>query len=274
MKPVAILGAGPAGLMAAHAVALTGRPIAIITKGKDGEPVKSRLGGAQFLHVPIPNINEDTPDTMVGYATMGTPDGYRRKVYGSVSTEVVPFVSMENIVDIEEQPAWNLQATYDRLWSILGGGSVNVEDVSVKWLDEALEKDWFQTIFSTVPAPTICRTHAGLSDSYPHTFVSQRIHILNEALWEPLPDNYVLYNGASEPSWYRCSKLFGYGSTEWSDNGPVPPGAQLVSASKPIKTNCNCFKDQVHRLGRNGTWTKGVLTHDAFIGVLKVLEGM
>lgn len=273
MKPVAILGAGPAGLMAAHAAALAGRPIALFTKGDGtGAPVRSRLGGAQFLHEPIPYANDPEPDGLITYRLRGSVETYRHKVYGSDPN--IPFVSMEDLVDGDTQAAWSLERTYDRLWEMLSADKANVIDLSPAWIDEAMQKEWFDLIVNTVPMTQLCLSNQGLiTKEVPHVFVSQRIRIHNECVLEDLPDNTVVYDGDLSHSWYRCSRIFGVGSTEWSTLGPVPPYSDLVTARKPIKTTCTCYEDSVIRLGRHGTWTKGVLTHHAFNRMRQILEG-
>lgn len=271
MKPVAILGVGPAGLMAAHACAIKGRMVALFSRGeRDTGPIKSRLGGAQFLHYPLPGINDvDTPDAEVRYVLCGDATGYRRKVYGDDPN--VPFVSMENVQHNSVQPAWNLQDTYDRLWSALvDGTSVNVEHIGAQWLEKAIENDWFSMILSTIPAPALCRSNAGMNHSV-HHFISQKVSIATECVLDNLPDNHVVYDGTADRSWYRCSKLFGIGGTEWTA-GVKPPYTDLVQVHKPIRTSCNCWEGSVVRLGRHGTWTKGILTHHAFVGAYDALQ--
>lgn len=262
MKPIAILGCGPAGLMAAHAVGLAGHPIAIFSK-----PEKSRLGGAQFLHRPIYMVNdEEVPDAEITYKLRGDAAGYERKVYPEGN---VPFVSFSSVTDGQVQPAWNLQRTYDLLWENLGG-SVNEADISAKWMEE--NHDEFALILSTVPLPSICRSRAGLTPAEPlHRFDVQRITIHPECL-ETIPANTVVYDGTPDRTWYRSSNLFGVGGTEWTAGARTPPlpASSFFHDNKPIATNCDCWPDVV-RLGRRGTWTKGVLTHQAFVGALEAV---
>lgn len=263
-QPVAILGAGPAGLMAAHAFALEGIPVVVLSQpDTDGKVKKSRLGGAQFLHEPIPMINDDMEPVEVKYQYRGSVMSYRAKVYGDNSN--VPFVSMEGVYDGKTQQAWNLGATYERLWNLLGGDSANAEVINPTFLAKALEKEWFSQIISSVPAQAICKSYADEAwEGPPHAFVSQKVLIRNECILEDLPDNTIFYNGDLSQSWYRCSRLYGLGSTEWSSLSPRPPQPNLIEGRKPLRTNCDCFKDDVLRVGRFGTWTKGVLTHHAF----------
>lgn len=272
MKPVAILGVGPAGLMAAQACVMQGKIVALFSRGDmDTGPMKSKLGGAQFLHYPIPGINEvNKPDAEVRYILCGTSDVYRRKVYGDDPT--IPFVSMEHLKHNEVQSAWNLQATYDTLWEqLVTGTTINVELINPAWIEKALDNNWFDTILSTVPAPSLCRSMVGAADAMGHMFMVQGVSIATECVLDNLPDNHIIYEGTEDRSWYRCSKLFGQGGTEWS-GGLAVPYSNLVKVSKPIRTSCNCWEGKVIRLGRHGTWTKGVLTHHAFIGAYDALQ--
>lgn len=272
MKPIAILGVGPAGLMAAHACAVQGRMVALFSRGdQDTGPIKSKLGGAQFLHYPIPGINDaNKEDAEVRYVLCGDAEGYRHKVYGDDPN--IPFVSMENVKHNMVQPAWNLQATYDRLWeALIDNSTVNMEFIGPMWLDKALENNWFDAVFSTIPAPSLCRSAAGLNGN-PHVFLSQKVNIVTECILGNLPDNHVVYDGTPDRSWYRCSKLFGIGGTEWS--GVNPPYAAPIKVAKPLRTNCDCYADKILKLGRYGTWRKGVLTHDAFMEATRALLQM
>lgn len=270
IKPIAVLGSGPAGLMAAHAAAMRGAPVAVISQpGGDGKALRSRLGGAQFLHEAIPMINdEDEPDTEITYRVEGSVEGYRRKVYGDDPN--IPFVSMEGKQDGDTQLAWNLIKTYDALWEQF---SISVENnlnrVGPMWVQEAEEKEWFSAIISTIPAPALCRAHAGLDPTY-HMFVSQEIKIHNETMRSGIKDT-VVYNGSDFASWYRTAVIFGVGSTEYGIN--VNPPLPTVTARKPIRTNCDCNPNVV-RAGRFGTWTKGVLTHEAFAVGWKVADAL
>jgi hypothetical protein len=251
---------------------LAGKPVSMFSKpDADGNIIKSKLGGAQFLHDPIPGINSEDPDTEIVYVCSGTPEGYRAKVYGD--DPHIPFVSMEGQYTGKRQAAWNLRRTYDVMWDLLEPERANAIDVNPAWLDEALSKEWFDLIINTVPAPNLCRAWHGMQGEVrPHTFVSQSISVANHCIIEGVEDM-ILYNGDPNYSWYRASNLFGVGSTEWSDR-VKPPVSDLVSVKKPLRTDCQCYEDAVVRLGRYGTWTKGTLTHHAFIGARKAVEGL
>jgi hypothetical protein len=257
VKTIAVLGCGPAGLLAAHACRLNEQPFAIFSN-----PVKSNLGGAQFLHKSILQLTKRTPDTMITIEAHGDAEEYRRKVYGADPT--VPFVSFPS-ERITRQPAWNLVRTYDMLWEMYKDG-INEAEISPQWV--RTHKDEFSFVFNTVPMPHLCAARAGLVNEV-HHFSVQNIVVHPDALIN-LDDNVIRYDGTKDHGWYRMSRLFGQGGTEWSDLCAKPPISPLISARKPIHTSCNCFSDVI-RLGRHGTWKKGVLTHDAFFDTMKVL---
>lgn len=257
MKPIAILGCGPAGLLAAHAVALSRRKFVIYSR-----PQKSRLGGAQFLHEAIPGLTTEDPYE-ISIVAEGSAGVYQQKVYGN--NERVPFVSFPTQA-LTTQNAWNLIRAYDQLWEAYSPDIVETE-VTAMWLHENERR--FRQILSTVPATSICKTNSGMIPEV-HMFHSQRIWVYPEAVNPSIPDGTIWYDGTKDRSWYRQSKLFGTGGTEY----PIqisPPVQPLIHARKPIWTNCNCFP-KVIRLGRYGQWKKGVLTHDAFFGAAEALR--
>lgn len=260
-QAVAVLGCGPAGMMAAQAVSIAGVPIAIFSE--KSQP--SRLGGAQFLHQPIPGINnEDEPDTIITYQVHGDEETYRRKVYGDDPN--VPFTSFSGVKDGDQQPAWNLQRTYGMLWDKFGS-KVNEEKLTPS-LVESMTKEYI-AVFSSIPLPAICRARAGLIPEF-HHFSAQKINVCTRQFSNDVPPDTIVYDGTMDHGWYRASHLFGHHGTEWSSLIPMPPVGDIIKDSKPIRTDCNCHPD-VTRVGRRGTWTKGVLTHHAFLTAAKAM---
>lgn len=264
-KPVLVLGSGPAGLMAAFAVARMGLPLVIVSSGG-----KSRLGGAQFLHQSIPGLTEGDGQPLE-YVLRGSPEGYQTKVYGATE---VPFVSFERVRSGEVVPAWPLLKVYDLLWEMFGGpAEYNKAAVGPKWLTENIND--FSMVLSTVPLTALCLARAGMIKET-HAFTSQTIRIHPECL-EEVPNNTILYDGTPDRTWYRSSRIFGVGGTEWSIDAKTPPGlSPIFQDRKPIHTDCDCWNDSptpVVRLGRRGQWKKGVLTHDAYTGAIAALYG-
>lgn len=250
-KPfVAILGCGPSGLLAAYAADMAGVPFVIMSQKR-----KSRLGGAQYSHIPIPGITDNDPDVKLTYQVRGTAEQYQRKVYGD---QRVPFVSFDKVENGKIVPAWNLPKIYDELWRMY---EPRIVDMTINpLLAMRVTQGPFDAAFSTVPLPAICLSTVDMSIG--HVFRSQPIVIANDTLDPNLEDNTILYDGTREHSYYRMSKIFGVGSTEWGAGSPTPP-ISTVTVTKPIWTNCDCHP-AINRIGRFGSWEKGQLTFHAY----------
>lgn len=244
-ETIAILGAGPAGLLVAHACVLAGREVVIFSKPTaDLAGVeRSAIGGAQYLHAPIPDLTTPQPDDVVTYLKIGTPEGYAAKVYGDQAKQTSWNKFMSG-----EHPAWHLEAVYDALWERYG--HLIVPTV----LDPAMVRDIlgaFGQIITTVPAPVIC--YGG------HSFQGREIWITDNA-WNGVEPNHVVYNGEVGDPWYRSARLFGHDSTEF-----MQPVEGAVQGIKPEPSSCDCWRNEaVTRQGRWGKWKPGVLVHHAF----------
>jgi hypothetical protein len=208
-------------------------------------------------------LTAEEPDRVITNRLTGTPDQYRYKVYGIDPMKVPTHVSAMDVEDDEKVPVWDLNAAYDTLWASFEQ-SINEAKIDANWLDE--HGNEFELIISSIPAPALCRR----GDI--HRFTYQEVWIdPKPALF--LPKDTICYNGDKEPSWYRASNIGGTaGGTEWSANGKKPPIPGLVLVKKPLTHNCDCWPD-IFRVGRYGTWTKGVLTHDAFYETGRMLLG-
>lgn len=262
---IAVLGCGPAGLMAVHAAALTGHDVHIYSKKR-----KSEMFGAQYLHAPIPGMTDTAPVT-VTYELRGTHDEYREKVYGDLAGQV-PSVSTEDLGETHD--AWDIRRTYDNLWDTY---AEFIQDVAVDplWLKECVESGDYDVVFSTLPAPSVCATLVDgpdIPDTSPHVFRAQEIWAIGDApergTFAPFAvrKDAIICNGEPSPSWYRAANVFSRTTVEW----PIrtkPPIANVSRVPKPISTNCSCHPAVV-RLGRYGKWSKGVLAHHAFQDVM------
>jgi hypothetical protein len=266
MKPIAILGTGPAGLLAAHACEVSRCPYVLFGLG-----AKSILGGAQFLHRAIPGINDNDPDVTLRYLMAGDPRSYQAKVYG---TEDVPFTSAARIHSGEEVPAWSLSNTYNQLWSVMEG-SINQVTIDARWMADQLDADNFAFVVSTIPRPALCLTHAGMVQDRAHAFVSQPVRISEECAFGDGMDNTIVYDGTPNVSWYRTSRIFGVGGTEWGESAKeLKLWTPTITVKKPLRTDCHCWYGRVLFAGRFGTWRKGVLAHEAYSDVLAVLQNV
>lgn len=252
-KPIAILGCGPSGLLAAHAASTVSKlPIALFSD----RPEPSRLGGAQFLHKPIPGLTPSLPDARIRYVVRGTAEGYARKIYGGVKP---PFVSFDPSKDGTFQDAWNLIKTYEKLWEAFGH-HVNDQLIDDEWI-KGMEED-FSMIISSIPKFAICANPI-------HVFTNSEIHIYN-GLVEEFPDNTIVYDGTEERSWGRSSLLFGNPGTEWGSEVKMPFPDKAI-ARKPLMTTCDCHPEIV-KVGRFGTWRKGVLVNDAYQTTIEAIQ--
>lgn len=265
---VAVLGCGPAGLMAAHAATLAGATeVAIFSRRR-----KSELYGAQYLHSPIPGMT-DNPPVPVRYQLRGSVEAYRAKVYGdSWDGEVSPD---EHLGD---HNAWDIRATYNNLWDRYSGRVYGTE-LSRNWVRNLMyvemESGRFDHVISSIPKHATC-------DDPTHEFKGQSVWALGDAPergifagdYVELENNVVVCNGLprgpfGSDGWYRASKVFGYSTVEWPvmDAPGITQPEGATSLIKPLATNCDCWSGMIY-VGRFGRWEKGVLADSAFHDVL------
>jgi hypothetical protein len=86
-----------------------------------------------------------------------------------------------------------------------------------------------------------------------------------------LREGNVICNGLDSPAWYRAANVFDHKTVEWPFNRK-PPINGVVRVEKVLSTNCNCHTPYVWRGGRMGTFTKGVLSHSAYVNAKNALE--
>lgn len=269
---VAVLGCGPAGLLATHAAVQEGCEVEIIAPGSP-----SKIAGAQYIHSAIPDATEPGDIEMVTYAKVGTKEGYARKVYG---TEDAP-VSWD-IFGIGEYPAWPMERVYERLWQRYLEDEVHPvvhipASINGQWVH--LNASKYDLILSSIPVNSMCLRPD-------HMFKGQKVYIGEVPIIGVR--NLVVYNGREDEPWYRASNLFGHASMEISaaawehemelGDGPTysqhtGPAYTLMKGIKPIHTNCDCHLHHPNykRIGRFGTWSKGVLVSHAYRDALNTI---
>jgi hypothetical protein len=194
---------------------------------------------------------------MVVYQLRGDADAYRMKVYGNTDVTVSPTVltGQHEAWDIREAYCKGYELYEERIQHEILTGSI------VQQITQAYEG----RVISTVPLPSICLVRNG------HQFPAARVWAIGDAPERgvqcpiKVSENTVVCNGFAEPAWYRASTILGYSTAEWPSRPPLD-GAALVN--KPIRNTCDCHPS-ILRLGRYGTWTKGVLSHDAYWNVVK-----
>lgn len=250
-KPVAILGCGPAGLFAAHAMATVGAPFIIISIKQ-----KSEIAGAQYLQSPIPGIADiDRPDGEIKTVLLGDKESYAERVYGN-RNEATSWPDFAP----EPEPAWDLRRAYDKAWSLY---EPMIMDQKVTTEDVVDMTARFPVVINTTPMWNLCEYQSA------HRFDSMNILVSKQMEYTGLPDvwgpddHIVVYNGTQYGDWYRTARIFGHESSErvYHSGVEVPHG--YTAGYKILGNNCNCHPNMT-RTGRLGTWKRGVLTHMAF----------
>lgn len=256
---VVILGCGPAGLLTAHAARLSGlRPIIISVKRP------SFLFGCQYLHGEIEGITLHPAGEWVNYELRGEVGAYANKVYGPEKPRNVSPGSLAR-----RHLAWDIRRAYKKLWERYESEIVD-ERVSPRDVPQIQSHYGPKHFVSTIPAPLLCKNPM-------HDFRSVKCWAVGDApelgqCAPPLaPEFTVVCDATSEVGWYRASNVFGYKTVEWPGWRSRPPISGVVEFLKPLQTDCDCWPE-VHRRGRMGKWTKGVLAHDAFGESLELFE--
>lgn len=261
-KTAAVLGCGPAGLFAAHAFIEAGWDVDIYSNKR-----RSEMFGAQYLHEPIPGLH--AVETTIRYVYRGDAESYARKVYGDVKVDSVSFQQFP-----ERQTVWDIRGAYYDAWNRYADRIIHTPGMSAMDVEDLLEtNNTYRWVVSSLPVPDLCQ---GV-----HRFANQKIWALGDApergIFCPIqPDaDSVWYDGTKNVGWYRASNAFGYNTCEWPYGGPKPPITDIATVVKPVKTDCDCLSGKYKRfirVGRYGTWTKGVLSHEAYTTVKGLLS--
>ena len=258
---VAILGSGPAGLLAAHAAERAGNEVTIYSEGN-----RSQIFGAQYLHRYIPDVTSEDPDMTIDIAKVGTKEGYAKLVYGDRNAPV----SWEHF-EPGTIPAWDLRIAYDKLWDQYGDRIVRG---NIDWRHAAMIGEEYDKTFSTIPMRHLCNRNG-------HKFPHINIWVLVQPPWMERWDSglHIMYYNGYPPDgseggwigydWYRFSKINGWSA--WEFTKPVDPETDLwgdryiVQGMKPMGTDCTCAEFLgIIPIGRWGKWERGVLTHHAY----------
>ena len=244
MARVAVLGCGPAGLFAAYALELKGVTAMLFSRA-----TKSKIAGAQYLHIPIFGLTGEEPDFTVKYEKWGSAQGYANKVYQNGRHP-----SSWNLWDEGEKPAWNLRRVYDTLWGMYSEKVNHVENIGTPTIDRLLPR--FDLIINTLPKMHICKNPN-------HEFETVVVEI-ERVESELVPENTIIYNGIPLTEWHRASNIAGMATREYRRGYGKGP-----AFTKPQANNCDCWRGDVMPAGRNGKWKRDVLSHDAFTETLQ-----
>jgi len=257
-----ILGAGPSGMMAAHAASHRGYHVTIW----DRDPDKTRRNsGVYFLHgdcfLALDAV--DVQQRVLGSDGMSSAElaaAYGDKVYGSAAK-----VSKVSVVGANSQTVirgYNSGQAIARLWDLYGG-QVETENISDMYEVKVALGD-YDVVISTIPLPVL----------FPGLAVS------SEQVWikwgqAPLDEAFVFYNVNPHAPWYRCSAIFGVFTMEYA-HGQVPThteGCQVGQVTKVIGRHGDpIVPERLILTGRYGAWDKSFLTHTVFSHVLQELR--
>lgn len=272
-RRVTVLGAGPAGLLAAYAAHRRHYEVVVFSAPdvtSDGNVARSQLYGCQYLHAKLDGLYDgEGKGTMIEYQVHGSSDQYRRKVYGPSWDGGV---SLDEYGPEHPHLAWNLRTAYDRLWRWAKSEDILVSCRLMAGNVAPIFNDRNNFVISSIPAPALCLKPGE------HKFITQDIWAMgstdtHQDMPFRAPHNTVVCNGEDAPRWYRAANVFGYSTLEWP-GGPKPPIAGVAAVKKPLSTDCDCWTQSKRwmRVGRYGKWQKGVLVHTAHQEVMEALR--
>lgn len=249
---VAVLGCGPAGLLAAHAARRMGHEVVIYSV-----KTKSVIRGAQYLHKYIDDEITPSQDCRwLIYQYVGYKAHYASKIYGDPEAEcswgVYP----------TEAKYWCMHGVYDSLWDMYQGIVVD-KAVTPDFVDTLRMSGNWDLVVSSIPLVRIARSPGDYKWRFEYVWIVQDD--------EAADDGVIVYNGDPNVLWYRASNLCGYGFREYPFRGMLNAGDIAgTMVKKPLSTDYP-EESGVLRVGRYGKWDKNQLAHDAYYDVRRAL---
>ena len=258
---VAILGAGPSGMMAAHAVAQYGHEIVIFDKNPDQS---RRNSGVYFLHENCHLLLDPVTieQTLLGGHGMTDEEvshAYGMKVYG----QDIAKTSVLEARKTRKVKGYNAGKAIDVLWHLYGN-FINRQEIG-SFPGVAAMKTNYDVIISTIPAWVL---FPDLSFDSVETWI--------EVGTAPLDEHFLYYNVNPYIPWYRCSAMFGVFTREfgWDQVLKKREGYQYHLVKKVIGIRRGELpKDKrIWFTGRFGAWDKSILTHTVYYDILGRLK--
>jgi hypothetical protein len=263
-KRVTILGAGPSGMMAAHAAGQLGFEIDIIDRDPDRD---RKSNGIFFLHDDCELGLKSTTleQRLIGpvKSTEQITQAYGKKVYGSD----VAKLSVMNAIYDSAVLAYNAGEAMELLWDFYGS---RLQIKTIQGIDDIKEFDGL--VISTIPAPV-------LFPELNFNFVDTTIEY-----WDAESLNVCFYNINEHTPWYRYSSLFGQTVVEFGKDMFIPKSSTTFAESRQRKytqvTKVTKVIDgdplpnikNLFCVGRFGAWDKTQLTHTVYNKTLDYLS--
>ncbi|TXH16790.1 MAG: hypothetical protein E6R03_04940 [Hyphomicrobiaceae bacterium] len=241
---VLIIGAGPAGRMAAHAAAMAGAMFHIVAPD-DGPHL---LHGAQYLHEEIDGVDCGDPFD-IEYIKLGTEEVYRQRVYEGVADP--PTSSWNSYSGVV--PGYDLRRVYSRLRKMYPITRMDPFDRS--GLETMLDFSTWDLVVFTGNRPAVMT-----GETYVSTTIEASISTGVQG------QNRIEYFGVDYPNVpLRSSLIEGHSTMEWPDSQGAFLGRHRLV--KPVRVeNPDPLSEHPRLLlaGRMGKWDKNVLVHHVY----------
>lgn len=262
---VAILGAGPAGLISAYAAERNELEPVIYAEHRRPSVVNDDM----FLQQPLPGF--EVPylgNALIDYIKWGHRELYAEKVYGSPDAPV----SWDNVV-WGRHPAWWLKPIYAELWERYAGNIT--ETIVTPSVAAVIAKNYHVTI-STLPAPVLCGFPEQHVFSERATWLARRKNQYG-GYYDKRERQEMIYNGdPAQARWFRHTNLNGWLTWEY---GEVPPESEVskdcpvMPGKKFLSNTCNCHPG-IQRVGRWARWERGILNHHTYSSATGILASV
>ena len=249
MNTICILGAGPSGMMAAHAAVNNGYDIHILDK----DPDKTRRNsGVYYLHS---QCDLALSSTILHQRVIGDKDmpqeevleAYRKKVYGDLDVGSSSILEARYNPDIE---VYNSSEAIEHLWQMYGH-TIQKYTIGSMFHLKVFREDYVGVV-STIPAEILFpESNLYSIPAYVHPSTS------------PMQESFIYYNVSKTIPWYRCSAVFGSFVAEYSSEvdkkEEYKTVVKVIGKDKPLPVH-----DWLISTGRYGAWDKSFLTDTVY----------
>lgn len=247
---IAVLGAGPSGLFAAHAAHQCGYDVEIFDKSPN---MSRRNSGVFFIHddcdLLLDSVSiKQTVLGCYGKTSEEVAELYGKKVYGRP-------IAKTSVMDVLKNPVitgYNSGQALNRLWDMYGNKVIVKEINPIEVLDLL---DSYEKVVSTIPAYILYP-----NNQYDHGESWIRIGK------SPENEAFLFYDINPNQIWYRCSAMFGVFVQEFR-HGYIPDMTDGYEYRKVIKVIGDGIQSDIPNLflvGRYGAWDKKCLTHNVY----------